>query len=75
MINCLKEYNPKGFLKNLIRPIVIFIAKLFGKLYWSKKLEKLALINNYDNSKFVGILVWGLYGTGERMIKKILKKR
>lgn len=75
MINCLKKYKPKGFFKNFIKPIVIFIAKLFGKLYWSKKLEKLALINNYDKSNFVGILVWGLYGTGERMIKKGFEKK
>lgn len=74
MINCLKKYNPKGFFKNLIRPIVILIARLFGKLYWSRKLEQIALSYDYNKTEYVGAITWGLYGIEERMKKSEFEK-
>lgn len=74
LINCFKKYNPNGFFKNLIKPLVVFIAKLFGKSYWRKKIERLALNYDYNKMDYVGAITWGLYGIGERMKKSEFEK-
>ncbi|WP_302489657.1 phosphorylcholine transferase LicD [uncultured Mitsuokella sp.] len=53
------------YAKYLLKPI----ANLYGGNRCSAVIEKIALSNPYDQSKYVGIVTWGLYGSGERMLK------
>lgn len=56
--------------KYILKPI----AKLIGTDYFSKKLEKIACQIPYESAKYVGIVTWGLYGVGERMLKSEFEK-
>lgn len=56
--------------KYILKPL----AKLYGKKRCVEKLEKIAQSNSYETSKYVGIVTWGLYGIGERMLKSEFKK-
>lgn len=59
------------YIKYLLKPIVLF----YGKKNLAAKIEKIASKNLYDDSSYVGIVTWGLYGTGERMIKSEFEKK
>lgn len=37
-------------------------------------MEQIARKIPYENSNYVGAVTWGLYGTGERMLKKEFEK-
>ena len=51
-----------------------FFIKIFVKLYGVKRAVrnsiKLALQYDYETSDYVGVVTWGCYGIGERMLKK-----
>lgn len=67
-----------GFGKNNFRKYAKYILKpialIFGKEYFCKKIEKIALEYSYEQSKFVGAITWGFHGIGEKMLKKEYEK-
>lgn len=60
----------RKYAKYLLKPL----AKLYGRKRCVEKLEKIALSNPYEKSKYVGAVTWGLYGAGERMLKSEFEK-
>lgn len=58
---CVKG-NTKSIKKLLIKPAAFVVAKLLGKNYFEKKLSKMATKYKYDESRYVGCLVWGIDG-------------
>ncbi len=63
--------NIRRCMKFLLKPI----AKLYGKKRCISKIEKIAMQQSYEFSRYVGIVTWGLYGSGERMPKSEFEKR
>ena len=67
----------KGY-KGKRSKISFYIRKLYSTLYGYKRahnnLIKLAKDNKYTESKYVGCVVWGFYGIGERMLKSEYEK-
>jgi len=59
---CIKD-NTRSRLKLLIKPLAFAYAKLMGKRHFAKVLDKMAPKYAYDESKYVGCIVWGTYGT------------
>ena len=55
--------------RTLIKYILKPLANMLGKEFISNKLEYLATKVKYEEATFVGAVTWGLYGTGERMLK------
>ncbi len=59
--------------KTLVRKLFKYIGKpvanLIGKEYFARQIEKLAMTVPFENAEYVGIITWGLYGPGERMLK------
>lgn len=53
--------NTKTWLKTLIKFPAFVYAKLFGKSFFSQKSLKLAELNQYDDSKYVGCVIWPTY--------------
>ncbi len=51
--------------KYLLKPF----ACMYGKNNLVKELDKIGCSCRYEDSEFVGIVTWGLYGAGERMLK------
>lgn len=75
VLNTAKIKTSKGkLLKQIFKPFAIFIAKLIGTKFFIKKIETIALSNNYDKSEYVGAVTWGLYGIGECMKKSDFEK-
>lgn len=72
MLNDYKVYEGKR------SPFVFYIGRLFSCLYTRRRalynLLKLAQKYSFDSSEFVGCVVWGLYGIGERMLKSEFEK-
>jgi len=60
----------RKYSKYIIRPL----ANLYGKKRCIDNIEKLAAQNPYETSDYVGIVTWGLYGAGERMVKTEFEK-
>jgi lipopolysaccharide cholinephosphotransferase len=60
----------RKYSKFLLKPI----AKLYGKKRCIDKIERIAKQYNYNESKYVGAITWGLYGVGERMLKVDFEK-
>ena len=58
---CVKG-NTKSIKKLLIKPAAFVVAKVLGKNYFEKKLSKMATKYKYDESRYVGCLVWGIDG-------------
>ena len=58
------------YIKYILKPIAMF----YGKQRCVKNIEKIAAQYPYDESKYVGIVTWGLYGAGERMLKSEFEK-
>ena len=48
--------------------------KPFSPQWFDKKLKKQIEPYAYEDSKYVGCFVWGLYGVGERMPKDAFEK-
>ena len=55
----------RKYFKYILKPL----AQLYGKQSCIDNMEKLALANPYEESKYVGSVTGGLYGIGERMLK------
>lgn len=60
----------KKYLKYLLKPV----AKIIGKRYCVNKIIDIASENDYEDSKYVGIVTSGIYGIGERMLKAEFEK-
>ena len=58
------------YLKYILKPVV----SLYGKKRCVNKLENIAAEHPYNESDYVGIVTWGLYGVGERMLKTEFEK-
>lgn len=58
---CIKE-NTKKKIKLIIKPIAFRFAKIVGKKAFMRKLDQMAMKYDYDQSKYVGCLVWGCDG-------------
>ncbi len=54
--------NTKSRLKLLVKYPAFLLAKLYGKRRCMRKLEAMANACNYENSRYVGCLVWGSDG-------------
>lgn len=52
----------KGKLKRFLKIFVYILAKCVGKEYFQNKLEKLGDLGSYDESKYVGCVVWNSCG-------------
>lgn len=60
----------RKYMKYLLKPI----AMLYGKNRCVHKLECIAKKHKYEDSEYVGIVAWGLYGAGEMMLKSEFEK-
>ena len=60
----------RKYAKYLLKPL----AKLLGREWCIKNIEKLAELYNYSDSQYVGIVTNGIYGVGERMLKSEFEK-
>lgn len=60
----------RKYMKYLLKPI----AMLYGKSRCLAKIQSIATKHEYENSKYVGAVTWGLYGVGERMLKSEFEK-
>lgn len=60
----------RKYLKYILKPL----ANLYGKKRCVDNIEALAAQYPYDEHKYVGDIVWGLYGVGERMLKSEFEK-
>lgn len=60
----------RKYAKYIFKPL----AKLYGRKRCIDKIEQIAKSNPYETSKYVGAVTWGLYGTGERMLKSEFEK-
>lgn len=65
----------KNVVRKAIKPAFIIIAKMFPKMYFTKKMVNLINSNPYIKSDYVGVVVWGLYGIGEKMSKIGFEKK
>lgn len=54
--------------------ILVPIAKAIGARYWCSKIDEIARHYDFNNSKYVGIISWGIYGAGERCLKRDFDK-
>ena len=54
--------NTKSALRKLIKYPVYLAAKLCGKDFFQRKLEKLARVKPYDESEYVGCVIWLSWG-------------
>ena len=50
------------------------LAKIYGKDALINKLAEIGKQHPYETSNYVGIVTWGLYGAGERMLKREFEK-
>ena len=64
------EYGIRGFLQCAFRQLY----RLRGFDYFKNKIINLAKKNNYEESKYIAIVVWGLYGVGEIIEKSQFEK-
>lgn len=55
----------KKYAKYLLKPL----ARMYGKWRCIENIEQVAASHPYAESEYVGIVTWGLYGAGERMLK------
>lgn len=60
----------KKYCKYVLKPL----ACLYGKGKCIERIEELAAQYPYDECNYVGIITWGLYGSGERMPKEGFEK-
>lgn len=60
----------RKYMKYILKPL----CTLYGKKRCTEKLIEIAQSNNYNESKYVGIVTMGLYGIGERVPKEEFEK-
>lgn len=51
----------RGYVKNILKLPAYIAAHVLGKKFWIKKMNKLLENCDYENSNFVGCLVWSSY--------------
>lgn len=66
--------NSKSIFKLISKPFLIVIANITPYSVHIKRIDKLSRKYNYENSKYVGGVMWG-YGPQERMLKKDVEKK
>ena len=59
----------KSAVKKLAKYVLKPLALIYGKDRAINHLNNLAMKYDYDSSKYVGAITWGLYGVSERMLK------
>lgn len=59
----------KSAVKKLAKYILKPLALIYGRDRAINHLNRLAMKYDYDSSKYVGAITWGLYGASERMLK------
>ena len=64
----------KGIFKKTFKFIPKIFATLYGAQRASEGIEKIRKRYPYESCKYVGIVTWGLYGVGERMLKSEFEK-
>lgn len=74
MLNFAKIGEGKTRLKKLLKPLVIPFAKLVGVRRCNEKLDRLSRHYSFEQAKNVGVIMWGLYGTGETMDRSEFKQ-
>lgn len=57
-------------LRKYMKYPLYLIGKITGRDYFARKLDKLARQIDYDSAEYCGAITWGIYGTGERMLKE-----
>lgn len=57
-------------IRKLVKFPVFVVSKAIGKNYFQDKLEKLAAVKNYDDSKYVGCVTWLSWGEKDIFLKK-----
>ena len=55
--------------KKIIKKIVKPFFKIFNRFYWARKLDNYVQKYKIKDCDYMGIVSWGLYGTGERIKK------
>ncbi len=60
----------RKYSKYILKPL----ANIYGKKRCVDHIEQIASQYPYETSKYVGIVTWGLYGAGERMVKAEFEK-
>ena len=60
----------RKYMKYLLKPI----ACIYGSKRCTDNIERIAAMYPYDEAKYVGVITWGLYGVGERMLKSEFEK-
>lgn len=60
--------------RKIQRYIAKIIASLFSDKFFRNKIIKLVDIKNYNQYDYVGVVTWGMYGVGERMLKREFNK-
>ena len=73
-LNFAKTNKSNSKIKMIFKPLARILAKFIGTSNCLKILNKLAKKYKYDTSNYVGCIVWGLYGIGERMKKSEFEK-
>ena len=66
-------FHKKEYLKNIAKIIIKFIATIFPKKNYAKKIISLGKKYPYETSKYTGCYVWG-YGPQEKMKKEDYEK-
>ena len=59
----------KSVLRKYSKYILKPMASIYGEQRCINKIESIAAQYPYDEYKYVGVITWGLYGVGERMLK------
>lgn len=73
-LNNAKIGEAKTFTKKIVKPFFILGARLIGEKYCINKLREISSHYDYNTSKYIGAVTWGLYGVGERMLKSEYEK-
>jgi lipopolysaccharide cholinephosphotransferase len=69
----LDDYN--GHHSKLVAHIVKLSVNIYGSTRLIKKSNKFATKINYADSEYVGAVIWGCYGLGERMLRNEFEKK
>lgn len=69
MVGKAKAGTGKTKLKSIAKIVAVPLAKMLGPDRSARKIIAYAKQHSYEDSDYVGILTWGLYGPGERMRK------
>ena len=69
MLTVAKLGEGKNIIKKYAKFIFQPIVRFYGASRCIAKIEKIAAQYKYEDSNYVGIVTWGFYGVGERMLK------